>query len=41
LIAAFGSRRPEVHLVQRGSEFPRGMLVEPADACAQRLEQLR
>ncbi|MFA7330690.1 MAG: S-adenosylmethionine decarboxylase [Candidatus Delongbacteria bacterium] len=41
LIEAFGSRRPEVHLVQRGSEFPRGMLVEPADVCADRLEPMR
>lgn len=42
LIEAFGSRRPEVHLVQRGSEFPRGMLVEDsADACAVESEPMR
>ncbi len=28
LIEAFGSMRPEEHLVQRGREFPRGMMVD-------------
>ncbi|MDP2361100.1 MAG: S-adenosylmethionine decarboxylase [bacterium] len=42
LIEAFGSRRPEVHLVQRGSEFPRGMLVESAaEACTDGSEPMR
>ncbi len=42
LIEAFGSRRPEVHLVHRGSEFPRGMLVgDSADACTVESEPMR